>query len=622
MKLAAACLTLATALAQSGIEEPRGGYYRDPEGALRPLYGLAGSYVPGRAALKGVLGSASSEAGVLIKLADTVEWLDQDLRLIARWPAPAGPAQFTFSGKSTAQAWFPATGQTMRYELVGAPQSVVATRRRPLADRGPAPLERIRRAVEESGLADEVSREAPIEPIGERVWSVAGRLAVRLDGATAAVYRIPQAAAGSPLELMTMPDRTVRAPGAAVDLGSAAVFARRTYLFRVTNTSVAPIRLDRIDVNGVGFVILDPPGLPATLVSRGYVEFRVEFWPQMAGTFSAALTVNSDSYLLVTEAAGGAAGAITLEWNGQALEDGATVYFSGAASQQFVLANHGDGPATVQQITVTGAGFHGPLGATAPLTVGAHQETPFQVTLTPAAAPCCQGTLTVDGVRVTLKAAVLPSFQIAVDQAALRSRQQANVSLRFTGAAPMAAQGRLQMDFIGKGDPSVCFLSGDPRSIPFTVRAGEDRARFGEAAAVGFQTGTTAGTLRFTATLGAETEELTIQIGPEPVGVESVRLTAGPNSVSVALTGFDNTRSASMATFTFYDAQNRVLGGGSLSTDAGAAFSQFFANAQMGGAFVLRAVFPVTGAVASIDSAEVTLLNSAGSAQGHGKIAE
>ncbi len=622
MKLAAVYLTLGIGLAQSGLEPPRAGYYRDAEGALRPLYGVAGSFVPGKLKLAGVLGCASSDAGVLLKLADRVEWRDTELRLVEQWPAPEGAAQFSFTGPKTALAWFVSSGLTVRYELSGAHETAAPARRLRGAGRATAPLERVWAAVEESGLADRVGRNSPIEQIGAGLWGVGGQLAVRLDGPAAGVWRIPQAAAASPLELMTMPDRTVRPPGNAIDLGTAPTFSRRTFLFRVTNTSVAPIRLESIAISGVGFVILDPPGLPATLVSRGYVEFTVEFWPQMTGTFSATLTVNTDSYLLVAQAAG-TAGAVILQWKGQTLQDGATVDFSNSATQQFALVNDGDGPATTQQITVTGAGFHGPSGVTAPVTVPAHQEIPFQVTFTPAAAPCCQGTLTVDGLHEKLKAAVVPAFHIVVDPPALRSSQQANVSLQFTSASPVTASGLLKLGFQnGKGDTTLCFLSSETRTAPFEIRAGEDRARFGEASSIGFQTGTTAETLLLLATVGAQTDQWSAQIGPERVGIESVRLTSGPSSVSVAITGFDNTRSASAATFTFYDAQNRALGSGLLQADVAAAFSGFFTNSTMGGAFVLRAMFPVVGQVSSIASVDVTLANSAGNANGHGTMTE
>jgi hypothetical protein len=50
-----------------------------------------------------------------------------------------------------------------------------------------------------------------------------------------------------------------------------------------------------------------------------------------------------------------------------------------------------------------------------------------------------------------------------------------------------------------------------------------------------------------------------------------------------------------------------------VQSNATADFARFFAGSDLGGAFVLRAVFAVTGDTTRIAACDVTLTNSAGS---------
>jgi hypothetical protein len=80
----------------------------------------------------------------------------------------------------------------------------------------------------------------------------------------------------------------------------------------------------------------------------------------------------------------------------------------------------------------------------------------------------------------------------------------------------------------------------------------------------------------------------------------------------VDVTGFDNTRSIGALAFTFYDSSGNVLPSGSIQTNAAGDFAKYFSGSDLGGAFILRAVFPVTGDTSRIASCDVTLANSAG----------
>ena len=78
------------------------------------------------------------------------------------------------------------------------------------------------------------------------------------------------------------------------------------------------------------------------------------------------------------------------------------------------------------------------------------------------------------------------------------------LTLEFEPLAKGASDAAIQLGVVG-------------RSLPFTIAAGDTQVRFGDLAAVTFQTGTTAGTISVAVELGGVTDRKTIAIAPEPV---------------------------------------------------------------------------------------------------------
>jgi hypothetical protein len=79
------------------------------------------------------------------------------------------------------------------------------------------------------------------------------------------------------------------------------------------------------------------------------------------------------------------------------------------------------------------------------------------------------------------------------------------------------------------------------------------------------------------------------------------------------MSGYDNTYSVGQLGFLFYDTSGKPMTEKPMSVDAASAFKQlFFTSNQAGGAFSLKASFPVTGKVTDIGSVAFTLTNSAG----------
>jgi hypothetical protein len=66
---------------------------------------------------------------------------------------------------------------------------------------------------------------------------------------------------------------------------------------------------------------------------------------------------------------------------------------------------------------------------------------------------------------------------------------------------------------------------------------------------------------------------------------------------------------------TFYDVSGSPIAPGTIRTDASSAVTKYFAGSDLGGVFLLAAVYPVTGDVTRVASCDATLINSAGSSR-------
>ena len=184
----------------------------------------------------------------------------------------------------------------------------------------------------------------------------------------------------------------------------------------------------------------------------------------------------------------------------------------------------------------------------------------------------------------------------------------------------MRGTGDLRMEFqpavpTGPDDPAIQFVETGARAIAFSAAEGDTHGRFGEPADTILQTGTTAGTLLLTARMGATTETLSLIIPAAAVGLDSVRATRTGTGVDVSISGFDNTRTASQIAFTFFDASSAPVGAGAIRVDAGGDFRRYFESTAAGGAFQVRASFPIAGNASQVSAVEVEVTNSAGVAR-------
>jgi len=398
--------------------------------------------------------------------------------------------------------------------------------------------------------------------------------------------------------------------------------------FHVRNTGSAPAEIDTILLSGYDFAIQSEPSLPYTLAPyvglASEAEIDVDFTPTIAASYSATLVVNTISIVLVSAPTA----AVTLADGNTALNTGATVDFGSVAvgstkTLGFFLSNLSPGNIDVGTLAVSGAYFAGPIGLSAPVSLTPGQTASFKVSFAPQSGTLAQGVLTVG--TSTFKLAgqglsqPLPSASIVFASDVGASAQQNSVSIPLASASQVTGYGTLTLAFQSSvtgvvDDPAIQFLSGPLRKATVSIAVGDTSAEIGGQPSMAFQTGATAGTITFTLTLGNNAPQLsTLVIPPSTISLDGFTAVRKYGALDVALSGFDNTYSASQLAFTFYDLKGLPLPQGAINVDAATTFQQYFATTQVGGMFALLATFPVTGNVTQIGFVAAQITNSTGS---------
>lgn len=411
---------------------------------------------------------------------------------------------------------------------------------------------------------------------------------------------------------------------AALDLGQVYPTEPAAAQFRIRNTSGAPAPLSLLAVNGAGFALSGAPALPAGLNPQQAIDFTVVFQAGIPGGYSASLDTEGASVLLtatvlprltyqvVVPAGAQTLGSSPIDFGAAVVGTSSLLHFTIANLTALVLAAPG--------IAVQGGAFSLPGPTPAGLVFQPGDTAGFDVVFAPAAVGAASGALVIGDRTYALAGTGLPLplpnplLAIALPQA--RSNQQGTVAVNLDAAAQSAGTGTLALAFQplapGAGDPAIQ-LGTVGLALGFSFAAGDTQGNFSGLTAVNFQTGTTAGTLAFTAAIGASSAQQSIVIPPAPVGILSAAGQRGTGSITLNVAGFDNTRTAGVATYAFYDGAGNAIGP-AIRVDSTAAFAAYFAASSNGGNFLLQAVFPVTGNVSEIAAFEVQLANSAGTA--------
>jgi hypothetical protein len=411
--------------------------------------------------------------------------------------------------------------------------------------------------------------------------------------------------------------------GSSLAVGPAALGDTVETQFRVQNMGSASVPLAvSLSADGAFDIQCTPaPDVPPGLESA----FCVDFKPTVLGFYSATLSVNAITILLTGDAS--AATALTLSGSTTPLLYGATISFGSVVihqtqSQTLILSNSYSSTLSVNSVTVSGAGFKGPVGQSFPAQIGPGQSASFQVLFTPQSGTPYQGTLSVDNRTFTLTGQgldpPLPSASIVFASNVGSSAQQNSITLPLASASQVTGNGTLTLSFQSgvagvSDDAAIQFLSGPLRKATVAIAIGATAATIGGLPSMAFQTGTTTGVIAFTLTLGnSPVQQITLVIPPAPVGLDTATAVRQFGALDVTFSGFDNTYSASQLAFTFYDLTGKALPQGVIDVDATSAFRQYFSATQAGGAFQMLATFPVTGNTAEIGFVTAGITNSAG----------
>lgn len=432
-------------------------------------------------------------------------------------------------------------------------------------------------------------------------------------------------AALAQLRLYTVPAPGIQTPvPASMDLGSSAAGDIQDTTFRLRNEGSTHITLTRLRTAGAGFSLRNYPPLPHIVAPGANVDFTVRFLPSGPGSYSATLQFNDDIVYLRAVSPPGLT--VLVEHGGarSVLSVDTTVDFGrfergNSTSRTFVLFNETTAALTVQSVTVDGPHFRGPEGLNLPRTLGPGESAAFVVSLNPSRSGVLQSTLRIDNRTFRLEAFIheppFPRPEIVLS-GEVASGRQAQLRVRLGEASRARGQGTLTLNFRpadpNNTDPAVVFVASGSRSQSVSVNEGDEHATVQGSPDIVFQTGTTAGRIEIRIELGTHTHEIAADVAPAPVGIDSgsgVRIT---NGLELKLTGFDNTRTASELTFTFYDRSGRIIGA-PVHANAGETFREYFRAAKVGGVFAMQAIFPVAGDSAEVASVDVEFKNAAGS---------
>jgi hypothetical protein len=438
------------------------------------------------------------------------------------------------------------------------------------------------------------------------------------------------AAAYSQVQVFTFDGTAEHAMAGVTDLGSTAILDFSETRFRARNNGVAAVSLQTLSLSGQAFSISAKPSLPYIIAPGNFVEFRVRFAPAGAGSYSATLAVNGAQFFLRATCIAAPVLSVQNEAIGTLLDSSSAIDFgrvlkNRSATKQLRMANSSTVPLTVSTLRVIGSAFHGASDVTLPLQLAPGAAVTFSVSFDPKTSGQQSGSLQVDARAFAITGTgydpPLPTPSIAINGPAASAAQPA-LSVKLADVSEVAGNGTITLDFQPAtpgtpDDPAIMFLATGSRRMSFQVAEGDSAASFGTPSVkqIAFQTGTTAGKITFTIQLGDYTGTTVMTIAPAPVALDSARASLRVSDLDVQITAFDNTRTGGKFNFTFYDRSGKTVGAGAIPVDVSSDFGRYFAISKVGGAFLMRATFPVTGDATQIGGVEVELINSVGSSR-------
>jgi hypothetical protein len=287
------------------------------------------------------------------------------------------------------------------------------------------------------------------------------------------------------------------------------------------------------------------------------------------------------------------------------------------------LANPTNQPMAVSTLSTLGTGFS-ISGISVPVTLAVGQALPLTAQFTSQAVGVVTGTLKVQSREYALRAtsvnAPLPAPIFDFESSPAASGQQRRLTLRLPAPSTVTASGQVNLEFspdsvLAADDPAVMFVETGSRQIKFSVVEGQTAVTLNGQSFATFQTGTTAGRIRFTvsgiASGIAGDAEATVILAPVQIVLDKAICTRFPDRVELVLRGFDNTYTIGTMNFRFFDGAGQPLIT-AMPADFSAAFRDFYTRTPGGSTFQLTLRFPVTGNSLAVAGVEAELTNSAG----------
>ena len=403
-------------------------------------------------------------------------------------------------------------------------------------------------------------------------------------------------------KLFSVNNGVEQAVPAVFDLGKVPSGSVDAIQFRVRNVSSASAPILSMALAGQGFLFSSALALPQTLAPNASFDFGVNFQANAGGSYSAGMTLPGISVILTATVVP------ALLYSAPSTIDFGPVVRGSTATLHVTISNNSTISLATPPLSVHAQVFtlsNAPPGG---FVLGPRESTGFDLQFLPPTVGVYSGTLSAGDRTFALTGTgidpSLPKPLLSVQLPQTSSGQQGSVVVAYDAAAQVAGTGTLTLDFQGSSDPAVAFAAGG-RSITFPVALGDTQSP-----PVSFQTGTTAGTLTFTVSLGSASDSRTVAIAPAAIALTTAQATRTASSLTVHITGFDNTRTAGPLAFTFYDRAGNAIAPAPIQATVD--FSSYFQTSGIGGLFLLNAVFPVNGDPNQIGSFDVQMTNSAG----------
>ncbi len=433
------------------------------------------------------------------------------------------------------------------------------------------------------------------------------------------------------LQLLSIPGPGLEEPvGDLLNMGEAPAGEQVEVPLRIRNTGAATITLERLRVTGIGFFLRANPTLPFIIAPGGNVDFRVRFAPSGHGSYSGTLRFNDNYVVLLASAA--ASLSLSVDEGGlfEEVTAGVPVIFGRVrqgvtAVRSFALLNPSHQGLDLELLSLEGSEFLLQGAPSLPATIGPGQSVTFEVTFAPSSSGVRQTVLDVNDRRFIMEGVGLdppfPALEILLESNALVSGEQSSLRIRLTEPAPAAGTGQLQMSFLpalsdAGDDPGVLFVNGQ-RTMTLTVEKGEREARFEGEQAAWFQTGTTAGEIRFAAALGDQTREAAVTLPPAPAVIDTATWSRTDTGIALRITGFDNTLNVESVSFQFHNRNKTKLTARPIIASVANEFRGHYSRTQIGGLFALTAEFPVAGDVSLLGAVDVQFTNTVGPGAEH-----